>query len=235
MVATLKPSNPGDFDLVIFDCDGVLVDSEIIGCSAVAEILTQYGVPTELEYVMRNFLGRPATAVTEEFVQRAGRALPEDFVTSWRESLFKRFELELVAVKGIQDAIEAIPLPYCVASSSDEERLDVSLGKTGLLSLFEGNIFSTTMVKRGKPAPDLFLLAADKMGAKPSRCVVVEDSRSGVQAAKAAGMTAIGFTGGSHYTVLDNTEALREAGADHILTNAADLPALLKDISSDGR
>lgn len=235
MAATLHASNSGDFDLVIFDCDGVLVDSEIIGCGAVAEVLTQYGVPTELEYVMRNFLGRPASAVTNEFVRRAGRALPEDFVTNWRESLFKRFELELVAVDGIQDAIEAIALPYCVASSSDEERLDISLGKTGLLSLFKGNIFSTTMVKHGKPAPDLFLFAAGKMGAKPSRCVVVEDSRSGVQAAKAAGMTAIGFTGGSHYTVLDNTEALRDAGADHILMSAADLPALLKDISSDGR
>lgn len=223
------------FDLVIFDCDGVLVDSEIIGCSAVAEMLSRYGVPTELEYVMRNFLGRPASAVTDEFLRRSDSALPDDFIKSWREYLFTRFEQELTAVEGIRDAVKAIPLQRCVASSSDGERLDISLRKTGLLSLFEGNIFSTTMVKRGKPAPDLFLFAADKMGTVASRCVVVEDSPSGVQAAKAAGMMAIGFTGGSHYAVLDNTAALRHAGADHILTNAAGLPSLLKDLSSNGR
>lgn len=235
MAATLTQRRTDAFDLVIFDCDGVLVDSEIIGCSAVADILSRHGVPTEVDYVMRNFLGRPASAVTDEFLRRSEKALPEDFIKSWREHLFTRFEQELVAVAGIRDAIETIPLPRCVASSSDEERLDVSLGKTGLAPLFQGNIFSTTMVKHGKPAPDLFLFAADKMGAVPSRCVVVEDSPSGVQAAKAAGMTAIGFTGGSHYAVLDNTTALRHAGADHIVTNAAGLPSLLKDISSDGR
>lgn len=111
----------------------------------------------------------------------------------------------------------------------------MSLGQTGLLPLFEGNIFSTTMVKHGKPAPDLFLYAAREMGVPASRCVVIEDSPSGVKAAKAAGMTAVGFTGGSHYSVLDNTETLRNAGADHILKRAADLPSLLREISADGR
>lgn len=235
MAPTLQQDYSGAFELVIFDCDGVLIDSEVIGCGAVAELLSRYGVPTELEYALRTFLGRPASAVTDEFSRRSGKALPPDFVTNWRKCLFDRFDQELVAIEGMSEAVRSIPLPRCIASSSDVERLDISLKKTGLLSLFEGNIFSATMVKRGKPAPDLFLFAAEKMGAAPSRCIVVEDSPSGVQAAKAAGMAAIGFTGGSHYAVLDNGTALRDAGADHILSDAALLPSLLKDISSDAR
>ncbi|MFC0245524.1 HAD family hydrolase [Falsochrobactrum ovis] len=232
-----NPTNspPLAFDLVIFDCDGVLVDSEIISCGAVAEVLTRHGVPTELDDALRSFLGRPASVVTDAFTQQTKKPVPDTFVSSWREHLFARFERELVAVKGIRSAIEAIPLPRCVASSSDEERLQISLGQTGLLALFEGNIFSTTMVKNGKPAPDLFLFAARQMGATASRCVVIEDSPSGVKAAKAAGMTTIGFTGGSHFSVVDNTESLHHAGADYILKDAAELPSLLREISDYGR
>ncbi|GAA5619874.1 MULTISPECIES: HAD family hydrolase [Brucella] len=233
----ITPMNPASlaFDLVIFDCDGVLVDSEIISCGAVADVLSRHGVPTDLNYALRTFLGRPASAVTDAFTEQTNKPLPDTFVSSWREYLFTRFEQELVAVDGILSAIEAIPLPRCVASSSDEERLQISLGRTGLLPLFEGNIFSTTMVRHGKPAPDLFLYAARQMDVSAPRCVVVEDSPSGVKAAKAAGMTAVGFTGGSHYSVLDNTETLLNAGADHILKRAADLPSLLREISADGR
>lgn len=222
------------YGLVIFDCDGVLVDSEVISCATVADILTRHGVPTDIESVLRNFLGRPASAVTEYYTKHANAPLPEDFISGWRSHLFARFEKELQAIEGIQAALEAIDLPRCVASSSDEERLGVSLTKTGLWDQFEGNIFSTTMVKHGKPAPDLFLFAANRMGVDPSHCLVVEDSESGIRAAKAAGMTAVGFTGGSHYSVLDNTASLRRAGADYIISNAAELPLLLKAPSADG-
>lgn len=214
-------------DLLIFDCDGVLVDSELISCASVADVMTRHGVPTDLEYVMRRFLGRPASAITQDYMERAAGELPATFISDWRSSLFAQLRSELSTIDGIAYAIEAIPLPRCVASSSDMERLEISLSKTGLFDLFEGNLFSTTMVRNGKPAPDLFLLAADRMGADPTRCLVVEDSESGIRAAKAAGMKAVGFTGGSHYGVLDNTSALRDAGADHILTKMAGLPALL--------
>lgn len=235
MPITLPQDNFRAFDLVIFDCDGVLVDSEIIGCSVVAELLSQHGVPTQLEYALRNFLGRPASAVTDDFVQRSNLALPHDFMTGWRKHLFERFEEELIAIEGIRDLIESLHLKHCVASSSDEERLAISLRKADLAGFFEGNIFSTTMVKHGKPAPDLFLFAAEKMGVTSSRCIVIEDSPSGIKAAKAAGMMAVGFTAGRHYAVLDNTAALRQSGADHIVTSAAELSSLLKVISSNGR
>lgn len=232
-IQTIPPSLA--FDLVIFDCDGVLVDSEVISCGVVADMLTRHGVPTELDDALRSFLGRPASVVTDALTQQTKKPVPDTFVSSWREYLFARFEQELVAVEGIRSAIEAIPLPRCVASSSDEERLQISLGQTDLLALFGSNIFSTTMVKNGKPAPDLFLFAARQMGVSASRCVVVEDSPSGVKAAKAAGMTAIGFTGGSHFLVVDNTETLRNAGADYILKDATDLPSLLREISDHDR
>ena len=215
------------FDLVIFDCDGVLVDSEIISCTSVADVLTRHGLETDVEYVMRQFLGRPATAILLDYADRAKREPPSEFIPDWRSALFARLRTELAPIDGVRSAIEATPLARCVASSSDMERLDISLSKTNLLDLFDGNIFSTTMVKNGKPAPDLFLLAAERIGADPMRSLVIEDSVSGVRAAKAAGMTAVGFTGGSHYRVLDNTSGLVEAGADRILTEMADLPLLL--------
>lgn len=229
-----NPLGDKPFSLVIFDCDGVLVDSEVISCGAVADVLTRHGVPTDIEAVLRKFLGRPASAVTEYYTSQTNAPLPGDFISGWRSNLFARFEKELTAIRGIQVALEAIDLPRCVASSGDEERIGVSLRKASLWEQFEGNIFSTTMVKHGKPAPDLFLFAAERMGVDPSRCLVVEDSESGIRAAKAAGMTAVGFTGGSHYAVLDNTASLRSAGADHIISNAAELPLLLKATPADG-
>jgi HAD superfamily hydrolase (TIGR01509 family) len=133
----------------------------------------------------------------------------------------------LLAIPGIRAAVEALPVPYCVASSSDGERIAFMLRKTALWDLFDGRVFSTTMVRHGKPAPDLFLLAAATMGIPPAQCLVIEDSVSGIAAAKAAGMTAWGFTGGSHFSVVDRTQDLLAAGADGILSAIAELPASL--------
>ena len=222
--ATARTDGPrlpgGEFGLVIFDCDGVLVDSETLSCAAVARIMERHGVACGARDALVRFLGRPASAVTDDYVRRAQRPLPADFVQQWRADLFDAFSRSLAPVEGAREAVEAVAATgamYCIASSSDEERIGIALRKTGLWELFDKRIFSTTMGANGKPAPDLFLLAASAMGVEPQRCLVVEDSVSGVIAAKAAAMTAYGFTGGSHYAVVDQTEDLLGAGADRIV------------------
>ena len=213
-----------EFDLTIFDCDGVLVDSEPISCAAVASVLTRHGMACDVPFVMANYLGRSASAVTEDYVRIMGRPLPPAFVADWRSILFSGLDASLQPIPGIRALLESLPMDFCVASSSDVERIEFSLRRTGLFDLFAGRIFSSTMVEHGKPAPDLFLYAAARMGAAPDRCVVIEDSPSGVRAAKAAGMTAVGFTGGSHYAIVDITDQLIAAGADRIVAAVPDMP-----------
>jgi len=211
------------FDLVILDCDGVLVDSETISCRTLVDILSPFDPSYDLEMVMRRYLGRPASAVIEDYERMTGRLASADFTQGWRAQLFAAFTRDLKPVEGVRGAVEALGGDYCVASSSDEERIEICLRKTGLWDLFEGRIFSTTRVQRGKPAPDLFLLAARERGAAPERCLVIEDSVSGVTAAKAAGMTAYGLAAGSHFAILDQRQALLAAGADQILESWQDL------------
>jgi HAD superfamily hydrolase (TIGR01509 family) len=225
------------FDLVIFDCDGVLVDSEIISCLTVVRMFERHGVPCDLATVLTRYLGRPASTVTDDFARLARRPLPADFVDSWRAELFESFARDLVPVPGAREAVEALrrsAIDYCLASSGDEERIGVALRKAGLFDFFEGRIFSTTMVERGKPAPDLFLLAAATHGAAPGRCVVVEDSVAGVAAARAAGMTAVAFTAGSHYRVMDQTQPLLDAGASCVAASMPELRLLLARMNAGG-
>ena len=205
------------FDLIILDCDGVLVDSETISCRTLVDILSPLDPDYDLETVMRRYLGRPASAVVEDYERMTGRPAPESFRQDWRTRLFSAFSAALEPVSGVRAAVTAFGTDYCVASSSDEERIEHCLRRTGLWDLFAGRIFSTTRVARGKPAPDLFLLAARERGAAPERCLVIEDSVSGVMAAKAAGMTVYGLTAGSHFAVLDQRSALVAAGADRLL------------------
>jgi HAD superfamily hydrolase (TIGR01509 family) len=205
------------FDLIILDCDGVLVDSETISCRTLVDILSPLDPGYDLEGVMRRYLGRPASAVVEDYERLTGLPAPESFKRDWRLRLFSAFSASLQPVDGVREAVKAFDVDYCVASSSDEERIEHCLRKTGLWDLFEQRIFSTTRVQRGKPAPDLFLLAARERGVLPERCLVIEDSVSGVLAAKAAGMTAYGLTAGSHFAVLDQKNALIEAGVDRLL------------------
>jgi len=211
------PHRPRQFDLVILDCDGVLVDSETISCRILAELLSPLDPDYDLPYVMQRYLGRPASAVIGDYERMTGRPAPESFTRDWRARLFSAFRADLRAIAGVRAAVEAFDADYCVASSSDEERIELCLRQVDLWDLFERRIFSTTRVKRGKPAPDLFLLAASERGAAPERCLVIEDSVSGVKAAKAAGMTAFGLAAGSHFAVLDQRSALMEAGADRLL------------------
>ncbi len=212
--------------LLIFDCDGVLVDSEVLSCGICGEVLTGLGVPYTGQDIMRQFVGMSLKDMVARIEAERGCTLPDDFRDRVNSEVFRRFEAELQPVPGVREAIQALPFPRCVASSSAPERIALSLRVTGLADLFD-HIFSSTQVPRGKPAPDLFLHAAREMNARPEDCLVIEDSTAGVQAARAAGMRVIGFTGGLHCGP-DHAEKLRNAGAPLILERMADLPRAVK-------
>jgi HAD superfamily hydrolase (TIGR01509 family) len=182
--------------LVIFDCDGVLVDTERIAVRIDVMVLAQLGWPmTEAEVVQR-FMGRSDEEMTADIEAHLGRRLPASWEEPFRHLYRQAFEAELEPVAGVVEALDAIATPTCVASSGTHEKIRFTLGLTGLYERFAGRIFSVSDVARGKPAPDLFLHAAGRMGVPPGQCAVVEDSRYGVEAARAAGMRAFGYAGG---------------------------------------
>lgn len=211
-----------DCDLVIFDCDGVLIDSEVLSCSVLAEVLTAHGLPMSLDEVVERFLGSGFAAVATHFSERMGETLPPSFTAELRSRLAERLSAGLLPMPHVANVLAGMDRPYCLASSSDSERIRISLAITRLDRFFTGRIFTAAMVERAKPAPDLFLLAAGRMGAAPASTLVVEDSINGVLAAKAAGMRVWGFTGGSHYVGRDAAPALREAGADRVFHSMAE-------------
>ncbi|PIM67737.1 hydrolase [Streptomyces sp. JV178] len=186
------------YDLVIFDNDGVLVDSEPISNRHLAAYLTELGHPTSYEESIRDYMGSAMHRVHELIHERTGRRLPDDFDEVFHARVFAAFERELAPVDGVFDVLEKLVaegVPYCVASSGSHERIRVGHRTTGLDRWFgDGLVFSAQDVGRGKPAPDLFLHAAERMGVAPERCAVVEDSPLGVRAGLAAGMDVYGFT-----------------------------------------
>jgi HAD superfamily hydrolase (TIGR01509 family) len=187
-----------DFDLVIFDCDGVLIDSELISARMLVAELTRLGLSIDLTYVERNFLGRSYPVVMETIRREFGLDLPPDFEARYRENLLAAFQKELKVVPQVHEVLRAMAVPFCVATSSSPRRAEMSLALVGLSELVAGRVFTSTLVARGKPAPDLFLFAAGKMGADPARTLVIEDSLTGIRAGLAAGMTVWRFVGGSH-------------------------------------
>jgi HAD superfamily hydrolase (TIGR01509 family) len=189
---------PDPVELVILDCDGVLVDSERLAVRVEAELITELGWPLDEQEVFERFVGRSDQYLHEQVEAGLGRAVP-DFLDRYRERLYAALDSELQRVDGVGAALDALDergLPTCIASSGTHEKMARTLGRTGLLERFDGRIHSSTQVAAGKPAPDLFLFAAGQMGVHPDRCVVVEDSRAGVEAARAAGMRSLGFAGG---------------------------------------
>ena len=211
--------------LVIFDCDGVLVDSEPISNRLFVEHLNRAGFPFTLEECYRELLGRSMASCEALLVARFGRPLPEGFVPALHADTYATLAAEVEAMPGVADVLdrlEAARLPFCVASSGEFAKMRATLGRTGLLSRFEGRMFSATQVARGKPHPDLFLHAAGATNVTASGAVVVEDSVPGVQAAKAAGMRPLGFAGGAHA----DRNALAAEGAE-IITAMSALPAKL--------
>jgi HAD superfamily hydrolase (TIGR01509 family) len=197
--------------LVIFDCDGVLVDSERISVEVEARILTELGWPHTPDDVIERWMGRSHASQVAEITETLGTEVALSFDQRSVGEVVAAFRDALRPVEGIVtllDHLERKRTPTCVASSGTHERIELVLGLTGLLSRFDGRIFSASQVEHGKPAPDLFRLAAKTMGVAPSRCVVVEDSVNGVTAAVAAGMTVYGYAGG-----LSRSDRLEQAGA----------------------
>ncbi len=187
-----------DFDLVIFDCDGVLIDSEIISARMLVAELARLGLAIDLTYVERNFLGRSYPVVMEVIRHEFGLDLPPDFEAHYRENLLAAFQTELKVVPHVHEVLASVAVPFCIATSSSPRRAAMSLALVGLTPLIGDRVFTSTMVARGKPAPDLFLYAAARMGADPARTLVIEDSLTGIRAGLAAGMTVWRFVGGSH-------------------------------------
>ena len=214
------PGTP--FELVVFDCDGVLVDSEPVANRVFAEALCEIGLDLGYEQVSREFIGLTLTRCTEIIAERLGGPVPDRFLERLQSSTFDAFRQELHAVRGIERALDRIDLPTCVASSGEHEKMRLTLGLTGLLPRFSGRLYSATEVPRGKPWPDLFLHAAESMAASPSRCAVVEDSLPGVQAARAAGMQVFG------YVERSDPAALAAAGAV-VFDEMSALPGLLRE------
>lgn len=212
------------YDLVIFDNDGVLVDSEPISNTLLAAYLTELGHPTSYEESLRDYMGAAMHRVHDLVEERTGERLPADFDDVFHARVFAAFERELEPVAGAVEVLEKLAadrVPYCVASSGSHERIRVGHRKTGLDRWFDdGRIFSSQDVGRGKPAPDLFLHAAERMGVAPEKCLVVEDSPLGVRAAVAAGMDVYGFTA--------MTPAERLAGADRLFGDMGELIGLLQ-------
>ena len=208
-------------DLIIFDCDGVLVDSEVLSCRCLSETLAQYGIGLSVDQALDLFLGRSLATVFEHY-EGLGRPIPEQFAAELRTGIRGAFRSSLGPIEGVKSVLEDLRIPFCVASSSDVDRVSFSLSLTGLAAHFDARLYTSQMVERGKPAPDLFLYAAEKMGFDPRRTLVIEDSVSGVKAGKAAGMTVWGFVGGSHYQSRDGKAILRAAGADRVFERMAD-------------
>jgi HAD superfamily hydrolase (TIGR01509 family) len=208
-------------DLIIFDCDGVLVDSEVLSCRCLSQVLAGYGIHLGQDQALDLFLGRSVTAVVEHY-GALGQAIPERFPSELRARVLAAFRAALGPIQGVNSVLEGLQVPHCVASSSDVDRVSFSLALTGLAPHFDNRLYTSQMVERGKPAPDLFLYAAEKMRADPRRTLVIEDSVSGVTAGKAAGMTVWGFVGGSHYRSRDGEAILSRAGADRVFGRMAD-------------
>ena len=181
---------------MIFDCDGVLVDTERIAVRIDVIVLAELGWPMTEAEVVERFMGRSDEEMTADIEAHLGRRLPASWEEPFRHLYRQAFEAELEPVAGVVEALDAIAIPTCVASSGTHEKIRFTLGLTGLYERFAGRIFSVSDVARGKPAPDLFLHAAARMGVPPAQCAVVEDSRYGVEAARAAGMRAFGYAGG---------------------------------------
>jgi HAD superfamily hydrolase (TIGR01509 family) len=208
--------------LVIFDCDGVLIDSEVIFGRVLGESLFAAGFPVTIEEAMALGIGKNRVTLTAEVEARYGRQLPDRFFEAMRARVDTAFARELQPIAGIEELLGTLSVPRCVASNSHLERVRHALGLTRLLPLFEPHIFSASQVERGKPAPDLFLFAAEQLGAAAEDCVVVEDSTIGVEAAVAAGMPVIGFCGGGHCPA-GHADRLFAAGCSQVFARMADL------------
>jgi len=215
-------------NLVIFDCDGVLVDSEVVFARVLAECLIAADFTTTVEEAIILGFGTNRATLSAAVATRFGRALPDTFFETFAARSAAAFELELSPMAGVKDLLAALPLPCCVASNGHLVRVRQRLAMTGLLPFFDPHVFSAIQVAHGKPAPDLFLFAAERFGAAPEDCIVVEDSIPGVEAAVAAGMTVVGFCGGGHCPE-GHGDRLMAAGCSQVFARMTDLAVFLRE------
>ncbi|MER9073930.1 HAD family hydrolase [Mesorhizobium sp. M0904] len=219
-------------ELVIFDCDGVLVDSEMLSVSALLDMIALAGGNVSEDIAYEHFLGKSMKSVREILASDFGLDLTDQHLTEMRSELMRKFRQELKPMPGIAQVLPKLGVPCCVASSGTLERIRYALEVTGLLGLLEPHLFSAAMVARGKPAPDLFLHAADKMRAAPRNCLVVEDSPAGIEAARAAGMRVLAFTGGSHTGNPALKARLASSEPDFIFADMLQLPDLIAGLGA---
>jgi len=210
-------------ELVIFDCDGVLVDSEVPSNQVLRDVVAELGWPLTLGETMERFKGWALSDIWSEVEARLGVTVTPEVERSFRARQLELLAARVQPVDGVRETLQALSVPCCVASNGPHEKMHVTLGATGLLAHFEGRLFSRLDVSRGKPHPDLFLHAAHALGTLPERCLVVEDSPLGIEAAHRAGMSAVGFAG----TSTADARALAEAGAGRVMRHMTELLSVL--------
>ncbi len=210
-------------ELVIFDCDGVLVDSERIANTAFAAVLNELGLSLTLEDMFDTFVGHSSSQCLEIVEAMLGAKPPDDLEARYRARIDEALSNDLQAVKGVARVIRGLSVPYCVASSGSHDKMRMTLSATNLLQYFRGRLYSVADVKRGKPYPDIYLYAAERMGADASRCIVIEDTPIGVRGGVAAGMTVFG------YAELMKAERLLQAGAHRVFDRMTSLPQYIDE------
>lgn len=219
-------------DLVIFDCDGVLVDSEIIAARIEAELLTQAGFEITAEEIAESYAGLTFKDILLKIEEKAAIPLQATLIDQAEDLVDRRLKTDVRAIEGVHEAVAAVTVPRCICSNSRSERIEVMLERTRVLPLFKGRIFSALETPSGKPkpSPDVFLHAANTYGANPANTFVIEDSVHGIAGAVSAGMRVIGFTGGAH-SYPGHADMLTEAGAETVIRRWADLRGVLDALS----
>jgi HAD superfamily hydrolase (TIGR01509 family) len=213
--------------LIIFDCDGVLVDSEPLAMAVLLDTIRGAGLELDPEIGYELFLGRSLASIGRTLVEDFGIKLDAVALEEMRQRLYARFRADLRPIPHLPEVVAGLPVPFCVASSSQPERIELALRLTGLWPYFEGKLFSATMVRNGKPAPDLFLLAAERMGYDPANSLVVEDSPAGIRAAQAAGMRVLAYNGGGHARNVQHEARLRALDPDWLSDDMRDLSTII--------
>lgn len=213
-------------DLIIFDCDGVLINSEEIASGICIEAVATLGLHLTMQEYADRYAGNPVAEIWRMVERDCGKPLPTDFAAMVDKMVSERFNQQLAPIEGVLPLLEKLHRPRCVASSTQLPRLKENLGNTGLLEHFDPHVFSGSQVKRGKPAPDVFLYAASQMGADPHRCLVIEDSLTGVTAARRAGMKVVGFAGGGHVSE-SLPQRLLDAGVADVLYSMEEVGSYL--------
>ncbi|WP_353778942.1 HAD-IA family hydrolase [Winogradskyella sp. 3972H.M.0a.05] len=208
------------YKAVIFDCDGVLVDSELIGNGVLVDLANTYGANITLEYALKHFKGNSMRVCYDKISELATEKLPDDFVDMYREKSFEAFKSDIKPIKGVENVLNNLDLPYCVASSGPENKIRLNLELTGLLPYFEGKIFSCYAIQKWKPDPSIFLLAAEAMNVSPKDCLVIEDSLLGIEAANRGGFDVFAYTEHDY-----NDELSEKSTAD--FDNMADLVKMI--------